>query len=107
MDTLLFYFLKSSYRNLFWGVAECYAFSRFHDNVGLRDLPAIRHIESADVVVEDHDALVGNAVLLFSVVHLNKQLPAGKEASHMLQLLFDEEPSNSCCERREIYSDMA
>ena len=59
------------YRNLFWGVAECYAFSRFHDNVGLRDLPAIRHIESADAVVVDHDTLIGNAVLLFSVVHLN------------------------------------
>ena len=71
MDTLLFYFLKSSYRNLFRGVAECYAFSRFHDNVGLRDLPAIRHIESADAVVVDHDTLIGNAVLLFSVVHLN------------------------------------
>ena len=26
MDTLLFYFLKNSYRNLFRGVAECYAF---------------------------------------------------------------------------------
>ncbi len=35
------------------------------------------------------------------------QLPAGKEASHMLQLLFDEEASNSSCGRREIYSDMA
>lgn len=30
-----------------------------------------------------------------------KQLPAGKEASHMLQL------GASCCGRREIYSDMA
>ena len=27
MDTLLFYFLKSSYSNLFRGVAECCAFS--------------------------------------------------------------------------------
>ena len=71
MDTLLFYFLKSSYSNLFRGVAECYAFSCFHDNVGLRDLPAIRHIESADAVVVDHDTLIGNAVLLFGVVHLN------------------------------------
>ena len=78
MDTLLFYFLKNSYRNLFRGVAECYAFSRFHDNVGLRDLPAIRHIESADAVVVDHNALVGNAVLLFSVVHLNS---AGRRRS--------------------------
>ena len=53
MDTLLFYFLKSSYCNLFRGVAECYAFSRFHDNVGLRDFPAIRHIESANAVVDE------------------------------------------------------
>ena len=71
MDTLLFYFLKSSYCNLFRGVAECYAFSCFHDNVGLRDLPAIRHIKGTDAVVVDHDTLIGNAVLLFSVVHLN------------------------------------
>ena len=39
------------YRNLFRGVAECYAFSRFHDNVGLRDLPAIRHIKGTDAVI--------------------------------------------------------
>ena len=71
MDTLLFYFLKSSYCNLFRGVAECYAFSCFHDNVGFRDLPAIRHIKGTDAVVVNIDALVGNAVLLFSVVHLN------------------------------------
>ena len=101
MDTLLFYFSQSSYCKAFRGVAECYAFSCFHDNVGLRDLPAIRHIKGADAVVVNIDALVGNAVLLFSVVHLNKQLPAGKEASHMLQLLFDEESSDSCCERRK------
>ena len=64
MDTLLFYFLKSSYCNLFRGVAECYAFSRFHDNVGLRDLPSIRHIKGTDAVIVDHDTLIGNAVLL-------------------------------------------
>ena len=45
MDTLLFYFPKSSYCKAFRGVAECYAFSCFHDNVGLRDFPAIRHIK--------------------------------------------------------------
>ena len=50
MDTLLFYFLKSSYRDLLRGVAECYAFSCFHDNVGLRDFPAIRHIKGTDAV---------------------------------------------------------
>ena len=61
MDTLLFYFSQNSYCNLFRGVAECYAFSCFHDNVGLRDLPAIRHIESADAVVVDHDTLIGKA----------------------------------------------
>ena len=71
MDTLLFYFSQSSYCNLFRGVAECYAFSCFHDNVGLRDLPAIRHIKGTDAVIVNNDALVGNAVLLFSVVHLN------------------------------------
>ena len=71
MDPLLFYFLKSSYCNLFRGVAECYAFSCFHDNVGLRDFPAIRHIKSTDAVIVNNNALVGNAVLLFSVVHLN------------------------------------
>ena len=73
-NTLLFYFLKSSYCNLFRGAAECYAFSHFHDNVGLRNLPAIRHIESADAadaVVVDHDTLVGNAILFFGVVHLD------------------------------------
>ena len=51
MDTLLFYFLKSSYCKVFRGVAECYAFSCFHDNVGLRDLPAIRHIKGTDAVI--------------------------------------------------------
>ena len=45
MDTLLFYFPKSSYCKAFRGVAECYAFSCFHDNVGLRDFLAIRHIK--------------------------------------------------------------
>ena len=74
MDTLLFYFPQNSYRNLFRGVAECYAFSRFHDNVGLRDLPAIRHIKGTNAVVVDHDTLIGNAVLLFSVVHLNRSI---------------------------------
>ena len=51
MDTLLFYFPQNSYCKAFRGVAECYAFSCFHDNVGLRDLPAIRHFKSADAVV--------------------------------------------------------
>ena len=35
----------SLYCNLFRGVAGCYAFSCFHDNVSLRDFPAIRHIK--------------------------------------------------------------
>ena len=71
MDTLLFYFLKSSYRNLFRCVAECYVFYCFRDNVGLRDFPAIRHIKGTDAVIVNIDALVGNAILLFSVVHLD------------------------------------
>ena len=71
MDTLFFYFLKSSYRNLFRCVAECYVFYCFRDNVGLRDFPAIRHIKGTDAVIVNIDALVGNAILLFSVVHLD------------------------------------
>ena len=59
MDTLLFYFPQSSYCKAFRGVAECCDFSCFRDNVGLRDLPAIRHIKSADAVVVDHDTLIG------------------------------------------------
>ena len=70
MDTLLFYFPQSSYCKAFRGVAECYAFSCFYDHVGLRDLPAIRHIKGTNAVIVNNDALVGNAVLLFGVVHL-------------------------------------
>ena len=54
-------------------------------NIGLRDLPAIRHIESADAVVVDHDTLIGNAVLLFGVVHLN-----------VVDQLRDHDRLNSC-----------
>ena len=35
MDTPHFYFPQNSYRNLCRGVADSYAFSRFHDDVGL------------------------------------------------------------------------
>ena len=85
MDTLLFYFLKSSYCNLFRGVAESYAFSRFHDNVGLRDLPAIRHIESANAVVVDDDTLIGNAVLLRSLTY--RPLTAAPTSTQFLRIL--------------------
>ena len=71
MDTLLFYFLKSSYCKAFRGVAECYAFSRFHDNVGLRDLLAVWHFKGPDAVVVDDHLLIGHAILLFGVVHIN------------------------------------
>ena len=67
-DTPHFYFMKRSYSNLYRGVADCYAFSRFHDNVGLRDLPAIRHIESANAVIVNDYALVGNAILHYSTL---------------------------------------
>ena len=53
------------------GVADRYAFSRFHDNIGLGNLPAVRHIESTDAVVVDHHALSGNTVLLFRVIYVN------------------------------------
>ena len=56
-DTPHFYFFQSSYSDLCRGVADCYAFSRFHDNVGLRDLLAVWHFKGSDAVVEDHDTL--------------------------------------------------
>ena len=60
-----------SYSELAWDVVDDYAFSCFHNNVGLRDLPAIRHIESADAVVVDHHPPIANTVLLFGVLHIN------------------------------------
>ena len=57
MGTLLFYFPKSSYCNLFRGVVECYAFSRFHQDVPLGGGAAIRHLKGSDAVIEDHDTL--------------------------------------------------
>ena len=59
---------KRSYSDLYRGVADSYAFSRFHDNVGLRDFPAIRHIKSANAVVMNDYALVGNAILHYSTL---------------------------------------
>ena len=70
-DTPHFYFSQSSYCNLCRGVADCYAFSRFHDNVGLRDLPTIRHFKGPDAVVVDNYLLIGHTVLLLGVVHIN------------------------------------
>ena len=60
-----------AYGNLYGGVADNYAFSRFHDNAGIRDLPAVRHFKSADAVVEDHAPLIGNAVLLDRRINVN------------------------------------
>lgn len=76
-DTPHFLLRKSLYRDLGWGVADCYAFSCFHDNVGLWNLPAVRHFKSADAVVEDHDPLIGNAALLDRWISVNvvDQLP--------------------------------
>ena len=36
------------YRNLCRGVDQCYAFSRFQQNIPLRDFTAIRHLKHAD-----------------------------------------------------------
>ena len=52
-------------------VADRYTFSRFHDNVGLGDLPAVRHIKGTDAVVMDHNALGGNTVLLFRLIYVD------------------------------------
>ena len=70
-DTPHFYFPQSSYSDLCRGVADSYAFSRFHDDVGLGNVLAVRHIESTDAVVVDDHLLIGHTVLLFGVVHIN------------------------------------
>ena len=79
----IFYLRKRSYSDLCGGVADSYAFSRFHDNVGLRDFPAVRHIESANAVIVNNYPLIGNAVPLFSMVHIN-----------VINQLTDHAPSN-------------
>ena len=50
-DTPYFCFLQNLYCNLCRGVADSYAFSRFHDNVGLRDFLAVWHFKGPDAVV--------------------------------------------------------
>lgn len=44
----------SLYSDLYKGAASCCAFSGFHQNVPLGDLPAIRHLKGTDTVVVDH-----------------------------------------------------
>ena len=70
-DTPYFCFLQNLYCNLCRGVADSYAFSRFHDNVGLRDFLAVWHFKGPDAVVVDDHLLIGHAILLFGVVHIN------------------------------------
>ena len=69
MDTPHYLFPKSSYCDLCRGVADCYAFSRFHDDVGLRDLLVVWHIKSTNAVVIDDHSLIGNTILLFGMVN--------------------------------------
>ena len=101
MDTLLFYFLKSSYSNLFRGVAECYAFPCFHDNVGLWDFPVIRHIKGTDAVIVNIDALVGNIVAaqLADYGHREKEKKrhddAALDTAVSLKRRLDHSPINS------------
>ena len=66
-----FYFRQSSYRDLYRGVADSYAFSCFHDDVDLGDLLAVWHFKGPDAVVVDDYLLIGHAVLFFGVVHIN------------------------------------
>ncbi|PVY48555.1 hypothetical protein SRB521_00762 [Intestinimonas butyriciproducens] len=73
-DTPYFCFLQNLYCNLCRGVADSYAFSRFHDNVGLRDFLAVWHFKGPDAVVVDDHLLIGHAILLFGVVHINDEL---------------------------------
>ena len=70
-DTPHFYFLKNSYSDLCRGVADSYAFSRFHDDVSLGNLLAVWHFKGPDAVVVDDYLLIGHAVLFFGVVHIN------------------------------------
>ena len=71
-DTLLFYaqeFVSCDSRR---GVADCYAFSCFHQNIHLGNILPIRHRERADTVVMNDDLLGGESVLLLvSVVHVD------------------------------------
>ena len=50
MDTPHFYFLQSSYSDLYRGVADSYAFTRFHDDVDFRDLLAVWYFKGSDTV---------------------------------------------------------
>ena len=63
--------LKILYGNPLRGVADGYSLSRPHGDLLSRDFPAVRDRESADTVIIDGDVLGGNAVLLFSVVHVD------------------------------------
>ena len=62
---------KTASGGLYRGVVECYALSCLHQNIHIGDFPAIRHLKRADTVIMDCHALGGNAVLLFSVVHVD------------------------------------
>lgn len=75
------------------GVAKCYAFSRLQENIGLGNLPAIRHVKCADAVIVDDYPLGGDAVLLFSKVFFQKVIfvlvsEAGKTVDFIKHNLF-------------------
>ena len=70
-DTPHFYFLKNSYSDLCRGVADSYAFSCFHDDVSLGDFLAVWHFKGSDTVIVDNHLLIGHAILLFGMVHIN------------------------------------
>lgn len=70
-DTPHFYFLKNSYSDLCRGVADSYAFSCFHDDVSLGDFLAVWHFKGSDTIIVDNHLLIGHAILLFGMVHIN------------------------------------
>ena len=70
-DTPHFYFLKNSYSDLCRGVADSYALSCFHDDVSLGDFLAVWHFKGSDTVIVDNHLLIGHAILLFGMVHIN------------------------------------
>ena len=63
--------MKILYHDLRRGVADSYAFPRFHDDVSLRDLLAVRHIKGPDAVVMNDNPLIGDAILLLRMIHVN------------------------------------
>ena len=78
-DTPHFLFAKILYRDLCRGVADCYAFSCFHDDVSLRDILAVWNFKGPDAVIVDDNPLIGDTVLIFRMVHVDMVNQLGRQ----------------------------